>query len=383
MKYFKLVLLFVFLLSLAAYSNYYLASNFDSEIRFVNDPGDRDAYYDRGLWYPLKKIPYLEVFSEYPQIATYFFALPHAILKILYGSDYTREDYYLIFSIFSMIFLFGTIMLLYNLRLENKNFALLMLLPASLYFSYNRYDILPVFLGILGIALLSKEKYTLSALVLALGVLAKWYLILLFPVFLVFYYSRHKKINANMIIVFCLTCVAGILPTILSGGLEALLVPYRFHATRGLNQESLFYLLKSLLGSDLWFFIFFVLQFSVVPLCIFSKIDSIKKVITWSFLSVSVFMLFAKFYSPQWILWILPFLILRAKNTKDVLLIVIFDLVTYIYFPIIYDGYSSFLQPIIIIKTALLLYLIIMAAKDVFPDIEKSFLHRYRVNVGR
>jgi len=260
-----------------------------------------------------------------------------------------------------------------------------MLLPAALYFSYNRYDALPVFLSILSIWLLSKEKYKFSVFFLALGVLTKWYLVLLFPIFLTFYYSRYKKINRGMTYIFCFTIILAIVATLLSGGVEALLSPYKFHMARGLNKESLFYLLKSILGSDAWFTIFFFLQFLIVPLCMVSKIDSLEKVIKWAGLSILVFMLFAKFYSPQWILWVLPFLILQARNRKDVFLIIIFDLVTYLYFPIIYDGYPNLLYSIVVLKTIIILYLITTIFKDVSGDIDvkSSLLHRQRVHINR
>ncbi len=386
MKYLKFILLFAAILSITLFSHFSLKDNFNSEVRFINDfDSGLKIYYSRGEWYPLKKVPYLETFSEYPQLATYFFAVPHAMLSFIYGTNYGRLQYHLIFSVIMAILLFASIVLLYNLRLNKRYLAFLMLLPASLYFSYNRYDILPAFLSILSIWLLSKEKYKFSVFLLALGVLTKWYLILLFPIFLTFYYSRYKKINRGMIYIFCLTCIVFVLSTLLSGGIEALLVPYKFHMASGLNKESLFYLLKSILGSDAWFTILFFLQFSIVPLCMISKINSLEKVVKWAGLSILVFMLFAKFYSPQWILWVLPFLILRAQNRKDILLIIIFDLVTYLYFPVIYDGYPNLLYPIIVIKTIIILYLITTIFKDVTGDIDikSSFLHRYRVHVNR
>lgn len=378
MNFFKFCLLLLALVLISAFFHFCLETNFNSEVRFVNDSADRDVYYLRGSWYPLKKVPYLEVFSEYPQAATYFFALPHAMLLQIYGDNYTEKEYRLVFSGLMMILLSLLIMLLYNMRVERKYFAFLLLLPATLYFSYNRYDILPAALSVFAVFLLTKEKYLFSAFILAIGVLAKWYLIVLFPVFLNFYYFRRKKLAWNMISVFCLTGILGILPTLLSGGVKALVVPYVFHAARG-NGESLFYLLKKILGSDAWFFIFFLLQFSVIPLCLIAKIDSLKKVLNWSCLSILIFMLFAKFYSPQWILWILPFFILRSKNMKDVLLIVLFDLITYLYFPVIYIGFPKLLYSITVAKTILLLYFVVILAKAISGDIDRKIFSRFRL----
>ncbi len=374
MKKTKFIVLLIGLISFALLSHFFLQNNFHSRVRYINDNFDRGNYYDRGSWYPLKKVPYLEVFSEYPQIATYFFALPHAFLSALYGSNYSRQQYYLVFSILMMIFLFISILLLYKLRIKNKDFAFLMLLPASLYFSHNRYDIIPVFLSILSIKLLSREKYNLSIIILALGVMTKWYLILLFPIFLNFYYSKQKKINWNMIFTFCLTIIICILPTLFSGGMEALLAPYKLHIGRGFNNESLFYLLKIFLNNTLninietqvGYLFFFVLQLSVIPLLFIKKINTLPKVANWSALTILVFLLFAKFYSPQWILWAIPFLILRIQKMSDIILVITFDVVTYLYFPVVFDGYKDWLDTIIIIKTVVLICLIIIISKNLF-----------------
>lgn len=372
MKHLKFILLFTGLISFVLFSHFFLRNNFDSKVRFINDYFDRGNYYARGSWYPLKKVPYLEIFSEYPQVATYFFALPHAMLSAIYGSNYTKEQYYFIFSTLMMVFLFASIMLMYNLRIRNKCFAFFLLLPASLYFSYNRYDILPAFLSLVSIKFLSKQKYNLSIFVLALGVMTKWYLILLFPIFLNFYYSRHKKINWNMIFIFCLTVILCILPTLLSGGVEALWAPYKLHGERGFNAESLFYLLMTLfrdtlhinIATGVGYSLFFILQLSVIPLIMTRKIDSLPQVVNWSALTILVFLLFAKFYSPQWILWVLPFLILRIQNVRDIFLVIIFDVATYLYFPVIFDGYNALLNTMIIIKTVIISCFVIILFRN-------------------
>lgn len=175
-----------------------------------------------------------------------------------------------------------------------------------------------------------------------------------------------------MIFVFCLTVILCILPTLLSGGMEALLAPYKLHVERGFNNESLFYLLKTFLnktvhidiGTQVGYFIFFLLQLSVIPLVMMNKIDSLPKVVNWSALILFVFLLFAKFYSPQWILWVLPFLILRIQKKRDILLVIIFDIATYLYFPVIFDGSKALLDAIIIIKTVILFCFIVILFRN-------------------
>jgi hypothetical protein len=378
-----LLLLLLFIISLIfslAFQN-----NLEIGARIVNDYFDKEAYAERGSWFSRSKIPYKETFSEYPQVATYFFALPFVFFEILIPReeiinhwDEMVHYYLIVFPLFMMIFSVLSISLLYKLRDSHKNLAFLLLLPASFYFTHNRYDILPCFLSLLSLYLLSRRQYKMSALVLSVGTFTKWYLFLLFPVFLTYYYSLHKKINWSMILTFILTSLIIILPTIIQAGVDGLVAPYKFHLSRGMNGESLFYLAhyysKKLfdirIDRHFTFPIFFLLQFSIVPLCITSKISSFEKVIKWSALSILTFMLFAKFYSPQWILWITPLLILIANKRSDIVWIIIFDLLTYIYFPITYDLYqrSSLFRFIILLKTILLIKFILPLFYELIKD---------------
>ena len=154
------------------------------------------------------------------------------------------------------------------------------------------------------------------------------------------------------------------LPTLLAIGWEGFLIPYKFHLTRTGNPESLFHLLLVTL-TRLGLFqpepllrkVFFLLQFAITPLCVFVRIDTWEKALRWSALAVICFILFAKFYSPQWILWFVPLLVLLARTRGEIAGIVVFDLVTFLYFPYIYyleDKHPLWFPGIIALKTALL-----------------------------
>ena len=235
-------------------------------------------------------------------------------------------------------FLFFSILLVYKLRPDRKHLALLMLLPAGLYFTHNRFDIIPAFLGLLSIYLVSKSRFKSSASVIAIGFLTKWYLVLLLPVFLTYYHTLRRKINWSMVLVFLIVCSIILLPVLLSGGLKGLLAPYITQLSRSTNQPSLFFLISRFLGrgfgvdidNPLFAALALLLQFSVIPLCVTSRVDSADKVIRWSALSILVFIIFARINSPQWILWINPLLIIIAARRFDVIGIVLLDLLSYL-----------------------------------------------------
>jgi hypothetical protein len=47
--------------------------------------------------------------------------------------------------------------------------------------------------------------------------------------------------------------------------------------------------------------------------------------------------LFSRIFSPQWILWVLPFLILCCHDVTDMLLTIAYGILVYMAFPIAYD----------------------------------------------
>jgi hypothetical protein len=339
------------------------------------DHYDVDNYYRYGSWYTLNQKPYQDIDSPYPQLATYFFALPHIIANGISGS-YDETDYKLVFSLLMMALLFGTILILFSMRSNAKNYAFLMLLPAGLFFAYQRYDILPALLGIISVYFLLKERYRTAAIFLALGVVSKWYLIVIFPVFFRFAYLKKNRIDFGMIGVFILTGALFVLLTILHSGFDALFVPYRYHLDRGYNLESLFYqvywIFSSLfdinIATSYGYFLFFLLQFCAVPFALRADIRTPRNVYAWSAISILCFMLFSKFYSPQWIIWATPFLIVWISNKMEAWAVIAFDVATYLYFPIAYrnlDQTSYWFAISIGIKNIFLVLLIILLVKTI------------------
>jgi len=407
----KSILLLTFLVIGSVAVSIGFKRNFGSELGFLNDYRDMMVYAVRGSWYPYSKKPYTEVPSEYPQLATYLFAVPYIVLDFpgpldtrligeleaavgsgfptnpnLPSSPHLRNKlfmrYSLVFPLLMVPFLFFSILIVYKLRTDRKHLAFLMLLPAGLYFTHNRFDIIPAFLGLLAVYLLSRERLKLSAFVIALGFMTKWYLVLLLPVFLTYCYTRSRRISTQMIFVFAVTCLAILLPAILSGGIRGVLDPYATQLSRGLDQPSLFFLLflfmNRVFGLDVYNIYSaaasLVLQFSVIPLCVTSRVDSIRKVIGWSLLSVLVFIIFARINSPQWILWVSPLLIILAGGRLFVAGIIALDLLSYLQYPVLYHlransgEYEDLFLVVFAVKLALLTAFAVYIFRSLIPD---------------
>jgi hypothetical protein len=331
-----------------------LRLNLNSHVRYFSDDGDRQVYFERGAWFPNGEVPYRDTISEYPQIPTYFFGL----LYILIPGEKNSIFAYLLFSSYfvlaMLIVLFALIDQLYRVLPDRKYLAFLFLLPAPLYYTFNRFDILPAYLCLLSFVLVARKQWGLASVILAVATLTKWYPVLLLPAYLAYCFHSEGRINWRMILLFSVTCLLILLPTLLLGGLDALLVPYRFQGVRGLEPLSLPAMIGRLqeaisdqpIVERYYILGFLFLQGIAALIALFARIDRIEKLVQWCILIISLFVLFARIYSPQWLVWILPFLILAARDKIDLIIIVVYSVVAYLGFPVVFDavGKSSSLM---------------------------------------
>jgi hypothetical protein len=352
-----ILLLFLFIVL-----TFVLTYNLDSEIRFFNDYYDRGIYYLRASWYSEGKIPYRDTICEYPQITLFILTIPFFLSPTKILSD---GQYLISITLIMFIAFYGTFLLLYRmLERKRKKLAFLLFLPASFYFSYNRFDIIPTFFILLALWLINNKKYYYAIFTLTIAVFIKWYAILIIPIFLNYiFWNQNKKMPWNIIFIFIITSSVIIFFTFIIGGVEAITAPYLFHLNRGMEKNIFLWLIipltkikaipnlenKLLLGS-------LIMQFSAIPIALSSRIDTFRKTLQWSTISILFFFIFAKFYSPQWVLWITPLLILLANDWKDIFWIIALDLSSYILFPIVYDLDLVFLPDYLFHIPLLLIY---------------------------
>jgi hypothetical protein len=333
--------LFVFwLLCISLFRN-----NLGSTVRYFNDDNDRSDYALRGEWFLLGKVPYRDTVSEYPQIPTYLFAIPYLFGPRTPGVQFNYWIYSSVLSFLMLACLGATVVLLFRMLPSHQDRAFLLLLPASLYFAFNRFDILPSFLVLLSFYYLKRGSSVVTGIVLGIATLTKWYPALLFPVFLLYAFHLTRRLDWKMLLAYGLACLAILAPTFLTGGLPAVLEPYLAQGGRSLESISLAALtyqalavwLGSNLNASVLITIFTALQFIASPLSLLKRIDSVEKVLHWSIVIIGTFILFSRIYSPQWLLWLMPLLILAADRLSDVVWIVLFDVATYLTFPVVFD----------------------------------------------
>jgi hypothetical protein len=172
----------------------YLALNPEQPVRALGDIWDLRVYYNNGKWFPNGTQPYVDVPSEYPQVATYFFGWIHWFSRNAEKPGVGREIYFHTFSLFMAGFAYLNFMLLTNMLSSRKWLALFLFLPGPLYYTLFRFDALPAFLCLLAVYFVRKRAWNSAAILLAIATLTKWYAFLLIPPLMAHIWSVDRRI---------------------------------------------------------------------------------------------------------------------------------------------------------------------------------------------
>lgn len=340
-------------------------------VRFLSDNYDMSCYFRRGAWLPLGKRPYAEVFSEYPQLSTYLFAFTHVLAGSRHNPDWPRvptgrlddrlmdqlpwgvpgafDTYQLVHSLlmvpFYVLLVVSTTHLAHALGV-GRPWVWVFGLPAALFFTINRFDVVPAALTTVALVCIVRDRRSSGFACLAVAGLAKWYPIVLVPALIHYCWRRTGRAPVGPVLVGAGIGALVVGHSLWWVGWDALLVPYRFHASRPANVESLYFLTThyamglsgnaALVGAAWLGWVFAVLQFAGVLVGIVACPTDARRLVAVCALSLVLFVCFAKFYSPQWFLWITPLVLALPIRWPARTLLVAMDLTTYAFW-IVYD----------------------------------------------
>lgn len=362
----KKLLIFIWILLLFVWLLNLLSPLIIESGRYISDYSDIFAYYERAKWVINNEAP----LSEYPQIPTYLFGLNEFIAGF-FNVSVRFAIFYSITTFEMIVALYFVIKILYESFPSDKKYrCLLLLLPPTLYFVVNRFDILPALLCLIALKLVLEKKFIFSSIILALATFTKWYPILIFPGFFVYASLQENKLQWKMIVFFLITSFFIIIPTYFQGGLEAVIFPYQFHMSRGMEFVAVPLLINNILlnfenisiSQQNIFLFFFILQIFPPLLILFFKINTLQRLVNYCIIVISFFILFSRVNSPQFFLWLMPFLIISIKKKTDTWIIILYNIVTYLFFPVIFDlfGNSSIHLQLLGISSYLILVIIII-----------------------
>ncbi len=246
--------------------------------------------------------PYINSNKEYPAITSLF----------IYSMGlFGKELYYILTSVFLTLFAVITSVLLYkiveDMGLNKKRLLYLWALtPTFLFFVIYNWDILAVMFTVASFYFIQKGKPIPASVFLALGFSSK-----LFPIVFIIPFLLKNRFKSNMKFL-SMFAAAFLLANsyFLITNLDGWVYTYTFHSGRVANIDSVWGIVQRFypgVESGL---------INMISLIMFSASYAIllakyRKRSFWelSFLSILLFLLFNKVFSPQYIFWILIFFI--------------------------------------------------------------------------
>ncbi len=256
----------------------------------------------------------------------------------------------------------------------------LWLLPSAVYYSLNRFDILPVVLVLLSLYWLKKDHRRLAGASFGAAVAAKFYPILLVPLFWQLF--KRQKLSSSGFIIYSLVPLLSLsLATAVASGSEALWSPYVLQISRWYEPGSVWFLLMTLWPQTVGIISILTSLGQVAVPIVWAAASYLtgrpwRAEINFKLASLTLLgvVLFNHFYSNQWWLWLLPYLAL-AFPVNLVHFLGAYDLVNYLEFPVVAELWgksSSFFNWLVVVRSGLLLFIMAVLLRQLMNERPKS-----------
>ena len=228
------------------------------------------------------------------------------------------DDYYRITAAFQIVLLAISAYLIFKIAGKKYGFYFI-LAPAVLYSLNRNWDIWAIAAMLLAIYLFEKEKFQLSAILLAVSIATKFFpIVLVLPILIIFLRNKQLKLFIRYALTTAAAWVVINLPFILIN-YEGWAYFYKFSAERGLGSASFFeitnIILPSITFSSIQFYILNILAMVVVTIY-FAKLKSVPTLAATSFFVMFGFILFNKQYSMQYVIWLSALAVLTFSYLK-------------------------------------------------------------------
>jgi hypothetical protein len=335
---------------------------------------DYDYYYEVSAWVDEGKLPYVHYWVEYPPLFA-FLSLPLYLLTPHYVAYATA------LALVQLLFDLGSLVLLYRLagRLLGEAqaertawvYALLFAPVATWWLSF---DAITVFFLLLAVERWLAGRRVQSALALGVGGLVKWFPLLFLPVAVRF---RRNWREAVIYVAVALAVVAAVL------GLLAMLSPaYTWASLRSLGSRASWQTVWALVDGNLstgaydanrfdpaavdipqgnpalvptWLT---TLLFGALYLWLWWKTPAEvepRRVLRFTALTVALFFLWSRGWSPQWLGMLAPLVLLSLSLERVALYLVVLTFVNIAEWPVLLSrGLNQWLYLTVVVRTLLL-----------------------------
>jgi hypothetical protein len=296
---------------------------------------DMNVYFDSARWVIEGGRLYREVPSAYPPLANIIFA------AVRYLSNLFHSGIYGFFGLWIastwVIYLFAV----YRIATDTTMLgALAWLTPASIYFALFRFDLYPAVATLMSLFAIRRAAYIEGAIWLGVAIALKGYALWLLPAYCVFMvyqrgFAAVMKVGAVALAPMTLSLLVALPFT----GWEGVAALFKFHALRTLNGESTYdafnYLFSVPVISDgpevRW--VAQSLQVGCALAAAAMRPRNFDDLINAFLFALLGFISFSVFYSPQFVLWILP-LVCFSNSRVMLISAIVFSWITYLEFPI-------------------------------------------------
>ena len=334
-----LIRAFFLLVALLLDGQLFLFHDFNFAIRSF---GDIDKYFEIAKDTPAF-LPYLVNPIEYPQAATYLFVLTSFI------TGRNENAFALMLNLVQLPLELLTSVLIFRVGkdLIGKKKAFLgaiayNLSPMILYTWMSRYDCIPTFLTVLATYLLFQEKESIAFILLSAGTMFKWYPIVLLPLFVKFLHENgrpRRSLVTSILIAVALTSLYTF-PFLILDSRAFFEGAYGYHLSRKQNFESLPGLLSLVLYrdpiADIDLSAFWVLQILGYAIVLFLPCRLKEDLLGCCAISLMNIVFFSKVFSPQFITWFSPFLLMQIWKRRYWVYYWVLQVSVYLEFPVFF-----------------------------------------------
>ncbi len=254
-------------------------------------------------------LPYLSKNIEYPVITGWF-------MQSMAWLGQSRAGYFIFNSLFLILIAAAATYFLYQLAPEpnrKRLWQFWIFAPSMLIFSVYNWDLIAVLFSLAAFYFAQKNKSGWAAFFLALGFSAKLYPVIYLPILIL----KNKKGWLKIIAVF----------------LATFLILNSFFLIANFAGWSYFFTLNNLRNSNpdsIWTIVRFFFRNLNVPAINFLSLSFFggsylfllwkrrtENLIKLSFAATLLFLIFNKVFSPQYLLWLLPFFVLLPQIKKS------------------------------------------------------------------
>jgi len=307
-------------------------------------------------------LPYVSFYHEYPILAIVPNILSSIPVFIFNNMRLLIPSYQFTMIIFDILTTICVYLIALKLYKERNAFIAGIIYTLSLVAAYTtltRFDSFPVFLMMLSITFILYKDQN-GYFINIIGFFTKIFPIIALP-FLLIYESKVRNnlmLNIrNILITTTFLSLVLIGPFVVLVGLYNAIKPYIFATGSGLTKEyanTFTFMIYSWIHdviklsvnySDVSFIIYIIMVISILGLLLLSYLlkeqDPYYLVMSIG-LSLFSVIIFAKFHSPQYFMWVMPiFAILVADHIEKIIMFIIVQVFAYIEFPLMFGSFYT------------------------------------------